>query len=170
MAWIGAAWVLVAGLNLEPSTLGRTGLRGAVVHTARQRISIPHDVRMSEETDAGEEPPTAEKSMRDKMVSQLAAGGGRLVAYSMFRDDMVAAFEAADADKQGFLTAPGMSVLMAAIDGKEPTDQEVDEMMRAADLMGTGQIEYEQWTKALWDTIEAEAFGEKKGGGFFGWF
>ena len=63
-----------------------------------------------------------------------------------------------DKDCDGFLTHKELRTVMANL-GERLTDEEVDEMIRMADLDGDGKVNYEGKSKILW--ISLNAFGFK---------
>ena len=56
--------------------------------------------------------------------------------------DLTLAFQTADPDRSGSVSTAGLRGVMEDM-GEKLTDEEVDEMVREADLDGAGQIQYE---------------------------
>merc|ERR1711966_425142 len=58
------------------------------------------------------------------------------------------AFSLFDRDGNGFISAAELRHVMTNL-GEKPTDEEVDEMIREADVDGDGQINYEEFVKMM---------------------
>merc|ERR1711879_401121 len=58
------------------------------------------------------------------------------------------AFSLFDKDGTGFLSAAELRHVMTTL-GEKLTDEEVDEMIRGADIDGDGQINYEEFVKVM---------------------
>ena len=58
------------------------------------------------------------------------------------------AFKVFDKDGNGFLSAAELRHVMTKL-GEKLTDEEVDEMIREADVDGDGQINYEEFVKMM---------------------
>ena len=58
------------------------------------------------------------------------------------------AFKVFDRDNNGFISAAELRHVMTSI-GEKLTDDEVDEMIREADVDGDGQINYEEFVKVI---------------------
>lgn len=63
-------------------------------------------------------------------------------------EEMEAAFKVFDKDGSGFISAAEVHHVMTNLDEHvRPTEEEVDEMIRKADIDGDGQIDYEEFVK-----------------------
>ena len=58
------------------------------------------------------------------------------------------AFRVFDKDGNGFISAAELRHIMTNL-GEKLTDEEVDEMIREADIDGDGQINYEEFVKVM---------------------
>merc|ERR1719191_329189 len=58
------------------------------------------------------------------------------------------AFRVFDKDGNGFISAAELRHIMTNL-GEKLTDEEVDEMLREADIDGDGQINYEEFVKMM---------------------
>ena len=58
------------------------------------------------------------------------------------------AFKVFDRDNNGFISAAELRHVMTSI-GEKLTDEEVDEMIREADIDGDGQINYEEFVRVI---------------------
>jgi len=61
---------------------------------------------------------------------------------------LVEAFKVFDRDGNGFISAAELRHVMTNL-GEKLTDEEVDEMIREADVDGDGQINYEEFVKMM---------------------
>ena len=73
-------------------------------------------------------------------------------------EELIEAFKVFDRDGNGFISAAELRHVMTNL-GEKLTDEEVDEMIREADVDGDGQINYEEFVKmmmAKWATGSSE--------------
>jgi len=64
-------------------------------------------------------------------------------------EELIEAFKVFDRDGNGFISAAELRHVMTNL-GEKLTDEEVDEMIREADVDGDGQINYEEFVKMRW--------------------
>ncbi|XP_037505744.1 calmodulin-beta [Rhipicephalus sanguineus] len=64
-------------------------------------------------------------------------------------------FRVLDRDGNGFITATELRQFVSAI-GMKLTDEEVDEMIREADMDGDGQLNYEEFVAVMTSTEQSE--------------
>ncbi|CAI9151080.1 unnamed protein product [Rangifer tarandus platyrhynchus] len=67
-------------------------------------------------------------------------------AFSLFDKDE--AFRVFDKDGSGYISAAELSHVMTNL-GEKLTDEEVDEMIREADIDGDGQVNYEEFVQMM---------------------
>mmetsp|Transcript_89356 Transcript_89356/g.208009 ORF Transcript_89356/g.208009 Transcript_89356/m.208009 type:complete len:157 (-) Transcript_89356:181-651(-) len=65
-----------------------------------------------------------------------------------FEEELIAAFTVFDRDNNGFINSHELRNVMSNI-GEKFTDDEVDEMIRTADVDCDGQINYEEFVKMM---------------------
>lgn len=63
-------------------------------------------------------------------------------------EEIVDAFKVFDTDGNGFISAAELKHIMFNL-GENMTDEEIDEMIRQADIDGDGQINYEEFVKMI---------------------
>merc|ERR1711904_601583 len=63
-------------------------------------------------------------------------------------EELIEAFKVFDRDGNGFISAAELRHVMKNL-GEKLTDEEVDEMIREADVDGDGQINYEEFVKMM---------------------
>merc|ERR1711948_74961 len=63
-------------------------------------------------------------------------------------EEIIEAFKVFDRDGNGFIRAAELRHVMTNL-GEKLTDEEVDEMIREADVDGDGQINYEEFVKMM---------------------
>ncbi|XP_062207196.1 calmodulin-2/4-like [Phragmites australis] len=84
-------------------------------------------------------------------------------------EELKEAFRVFDKDQNGFISAAELRHVMSNL-GEKLTDEEVDEMVREADVDGDGRINYEEFVKVMMAkrrntrTEEKPARGKKKAG------
>jgi len=66
-------------------------------------------------------------------------------------EELIEAFKVFDRDGNGFISAAELRHVMTNL-GEKLTDEEVDEMIREADVDGDGQINYEEFVKMMMAT------------------
>lgn len=94
-------------------------------------------------------------------VNQVDADGNGTIDFPEFltltarkmkdtdsEEEILEAFKAFDKDSNGFISAAELRHVMTRID-KKLTDDEVDEMIRQANIDGDGQINYEEFVKMM---------------------
>jgi len=64
------------------------------------------------------------------------------------QEEILEAFKVFDKDGNGFISAAELRHIMTNL-GEKLTDEEVDEMIREADIDGDGQINYEEFVKMM---------------------
>ncbi|KAK4358468.1 hypothetical protein RND71_020697 [Anisodus tanguticus] len=63
-------------------------------------------------------------------------------------EELKEAFRVFDKDQNGFISAAELRHVMTNL-GEKLTDEEVDEMIREADVDGDGQINYDEFVKVM---------------------
>jgi calmodulin len=63
-------------------------------------------------------------------------------------EELIEAFKVFDRDQNGFISAAELRHIMTNL-GEKLTDEEVDEMIREADVDGDGQINYEEFVRMM---------------------
>lgn len=66
----------------------------------------------------------------------------------IIQEEILEAFKVFDKDGNGFISAAELRHIMTNL-GEKLTDEEVDEMIREADIDGDGQINYEEFVKMM---------------------
>ncbi len=98
---------------------------------------------------------------RSYPCSQIDADGSGTIDFPEFltmmarkmkdtdsEEEILEAFKVFDKDGNGFISAAELRHIMTNL-GEKLTDEEVDEMIREADIDGDGQINYEEFVKMM---------------------
>jgi len=106
----------------------------------------------------GQNPTEAE--LQD-MINEVDADGNGTIDFPEFltlmarkmkdtdsEEEILEAFKVFDKDGNGFISAAELRHVMTNL-GEKLTDEEVDEMIREADIDGDGQINYEEFVKMM---------------------
>jgi calmodulin len=106
----------------------------------------------------GQNPTAAE--LQD-MINEVDADGNGTIDFPEFlslmsrkmkdtdtEEELIEAFKVFDRDGNGFISAAELRHVMTNL-GEKLTDEEVDEMIREADVDGDGQINYEEFVKMM---------------------
>jgi len=106
----------------------------------------------------GQNPTEAE--LQD-MINEVDADGNGTIDFPEFlslmarkmkdtdtEEELIEAFKVFDRDGSGFISAAELRHVMTNL-GEKLTDEEVDEMIREADVDGDGQINYEEFVKMM---------------------
>ncbi|KAG6664809.1 hypothetical protein I3843_02G103100 [Carya illinoinensis] len=101
-----------------------------------------------------------EEELQD-MLSEVDADGNGTIEFAEFLNLMVKkmketdaeeelkeAFKVFDKDQNGFISASELRHVMINL-GEKLTDEEVQQMIREADLDGDGQVNYEEFVKMM---------------------
>merc|ERR1719493_651802 len=68
-------------------------------------------------------------------------------------EELIEAFRVFDKDGNGFISAAGLRHVMTNL-GEKLTDEEVDEMIREADIDGDGQVNYEEFVTMMTSKLQ----------------
>jgi len=106
----------------------------------------------------GQNPTEAELN---DMINEVDADGNGTIDFPEFltmmarkmkdtdsEEEILEAFKVFDKDGNGFISAAELRHIMTNL-GEKLTDEEVDEMIREADIDGDGQINYEEFVKMM---------------------
>ncbi|XP_074572204.1 calmodulin-5/6/7/8-like isoform X2 [Curcuma longa] len=106
----------------------------------------------------GQNPTEAE--LQD-MINEVDADGSGTIDFPEFLnlmarklhgtdsdEELKAAFRVFDKDQNGFISAEELRIVMSSF-GEKLTDQEIDDMIREADVDGDGQINYDEFVKVM---------------------
>jgi calmodulin len=96
-----------------------------------------------------------------EMIKEVDANGDGTIDFPEFlnlmakkmqdtdtEDDLKEAFKVFDKDNDGYISAAELRHVLTNI-GEKLSDEEVDEMIREADIDGDGQINYEEFVKMM---------------------
>ncbi|KAL2485510.1 Calmodulin-7 [Abeliophyllum distichum] len=96
-----------------------------------------------------------------KMIYEVDADGNGTIDFPEFLnlmawnlqdsdsgDELKEAFQVFDKDQNGFISAAELRHVMSNL-GKKLPDEEVDQIIRGADVDGDGQINYEEFVKVM---------------------
>ncbi|KAG6506705.1 calmodulin-like [Zingiber officinale] len=106
----------------------------------------------------GQNPTEAE--LRD-MISEVDADQNGTIDFPEFlnlmarkmkdadsEEELMEAFKVFDKDSNGFISAQELRHVMTSL-GEKLTDEEVDEMIREADIDGDGQVNYQEFVQMM---------------------
>ena len=129
------------------------GFTGPYASRVVPRSGLTH-VRMADETPASPAQPkpscVIDAEGTDPVSKQFAAdcaSMGSMGAYMSIRSYMAQAFNAADADADGFVTKDQLGSVLAAL-REDASPSAVAAQFSAADVTSSGKVTYEQWCKA----------------------
>ncbi|CAM8911775.1 unnamed protein product [Rhodiola kirilowii] len=101
-----------------------------------------------------------EEELQD-MISEIDSDGNGTIEFSEFlslmarkieendaEEELKEAFKVFDKDQNGYISATELRHVMINF-GEKMTDEEVEQMIREADLDGDGQVNYEEFVKMM---------------------
>ncbi|XWS13737.1 hypothetical protein CRYUN_Cryun36dG0063700 [Craigia yunnanensis] len=101
-----------------------------------------------------------EEELRD-MISEVDADGNGAIEFAEFlnlmankmketdaEDELKEAFKVFDKDQNGYISANELRHVMINL-GEKLSDEEVEQMIKEADLDGDGQVNYEEFVKMM---------------------
>ena len=98
----------------------------------------------------GQNPPEAELQ---ELMNKFDANGNGAIDFheflTMMAQKMREAFSVFDKDGNDFISGAELRHVVLANMGKYLTEEEVNEMMRAADINGDGQVNYEEFVNLM---------------------
>ncbi|WOL07979.1 calmodulin-like protein 11 [Canna indica] len=96
-----------------------------------------------------------------EMISEVDSDGNGTIEFGEFlnlmarkvketnvEEELKEAFKVFDKDQNGFISASELRNVMINL-GEKLTDEEVDQMIREADLDGDGQVNYEEFVRMM---------------------
>merc|ERR1711959_318686 len=99
--------------------------------------------------------------MGQDMINEVDADGNGTIDFTEFlalmgrkmkdtdtEEELIEAFKVFDRDNNGFISASELRRVMTNL-GEKLTDEEVDEMIREADIDGDGQVNYQEFVKMM---------------------
>ena len=100
--------------------------------------------------DLGQNPTEAE--LKD-MINEIDADGNGTIDFPEFlsfmaEEELIKAFKVFDRDGNGQISAAELRLVMNNL-GEKLTDEEVDELIREADVDGDGHINYEEFVRIM---------------------
>jgi len=149
---LAASVAFAAGFNLHAAP---------PVGGVRQAISVKPVFAPIMDEDAAPAPSGEFATLRADIITKMAEGP----MYVMpMREKFIAAFDAADTDKDGSIDRAAFGNLMG-FTGDAMSDEALDKMFRECDADGDGRIDYPQWFSKLADDARDRAKGSRGGGG-----
>ncbi|KAG6498689.1 hypothetical protein ZIOFF_038411 [Zingiber officinale] len=96
------------------------------------------------------------KDELQEMISEVDADGSGAIEFEEFlnlmesdsEEELKEAFKVFDKDQNGFISKNELKNVMMSL-GEKLTDEEVDQMIKEADLDGDGQVNYEEFVKMM---------------------
>uniref|UniRef100_A0A2K6F9V2 EF-hand calcium-binding domain-containing protein 11 n=1 Tax=Propithecus coquereli TaxID=379532 RepID=A0A2K6F9V2_PROCO len=96
---------------------------------------------------------TTEAELQD-MINEVDADGNSTIDFPEFLTIMARKMKDIDSEEEiredgnGFISAAELYPVMTGL-GEKLTDEEVDEMIREADIDGDGQVNYEEFVQTI---------------------
>ncbi|KAJ0987294.1 hypothetical protein J5N97_005650 [Dioscorea zingiberensis] len=160
----GFIYIAVAGVLPEMNT-GSTTVKSTVIQLASLVLGMTVALCIITSKELGDvlrslgQNPT-EAELRD-MISVVDVDQNGVIDFPEFlhmmahkmkdpdsEEELREAFKFIDKDQNGFISAAELRQVMINL-GEKVTDEEVDEMMRMADIDGDGQVNYEEFVKLM---------------------